>query len=473
MSLNSGERQVAPTIEGIRRDHVARYEWAASRLNADGALRIADLACGVGYGSYILASAGCRVFGMDRNVEAIAYARQHYKHKNASFRCCDIADGDDMGDLDAVVCFETIEHIKDPLPLLQSLHRAAPRLIASVPNEDVMPYGNGYAFHFRHYAPDQFEALLNEAGWRVTQWFGQAGPRSEVEPEMMGRTIIAVCERAEAYKLPAPSRPAPRMPSVKPPKAEIAAPAHVAIVGIGPSSAQYARLCSIQGGRHRFCDETWTINAFGDVLACDRVFHMDDVRIQQIRADARPESNIAAMLEWLKTHPGPVVTSQAHPDYPGLVEFPLEDVLNDCPFGYFNSTAAYAVAYAIHIGVKKITLFGCDFSYEKSHDAEKGRACVEFWLGMAVERGILISVPKNTTLLDACSTQAERFYGYDCVDIDIKRVSDRIKVEFSERSELPSADDVEHAYDHSRPTVPDHLREAPEAAAFKRAPEVK
>lgn len=255
--------------------------------------------------------------------------------------------------------------------------------------------------------------------------------------------------------------------------ADIAVPEHVAIVGLGPSSAQYVRLCSTKGGRHNFCDETWVINAFGDVLACDLVFHMDDVRIQQIRAEARPESNIAAMLEWMKTHSGPIMTSQAHPDYPGLIEFPLEEVLNDCPFGYFNSTAAYAVAYAIYIGVKKITLFGCDFSYAKSHDAEKGRACVEFWLGMAVERGILISMPKTTTLLDACNTQAERFYGYDCVDIDISRVEDRIKIGFSERVALPSAEEIEHAYDHTRPTVPDHLRDAPENIALKRAPEVK
>jgi uncharacterized membrane protein YecN with MAPEG domain len=41
------------------------------------------------------------------------------------------------------------------------------------------------------------------------------------------------------------------------------------------------------GGRHKFCDETWVINAFGDILACDRVFHMDDVRIQEIRAARR------------------------------------------------------------------------------------------------------------------------------------------------------------------------------------------
>jgi hypothetical protein len=81
------------------------------------------------------------------------------------------------------------------------------------------------------------------------------------------------------------------------------------------------------------------------VFACDRVFHMDDVRIQQVRADAVPDSNIAVMLDWMKAHPGPIYTSRPHPDYPGLVRFPLQDVLNDLGTAYFNGTAAYAAPW--------------------------------------------------------------------------------------------------------------------------------
>jgi hypothetical protein len=32
------------------------------------------------------------------------------------------------------------------------------------------------------------------------------------------------------------------------------------------------------------------------VLVCDRVFHMDDIAVQEIRAAANPDGNIAAML---------------------------------------------------------------------------------------------------------------------------------------------------------------------------------
>lgn len=253
-------------------------------------------------------------------------------------------------------------------------------------------------------------------------------------------------------------------------------PKHVSIVGLGPSSAQYVDITKRLGGRHAYCDQTWCINALGSVLACDMIFHQDDVRVQEVRANAAPESNIAAMVKWLKTHPGPIMTSRAHPGYPGLVEFPLEDVVNEFPNAYFNSTAAYAVAYAIFLGVEKVSLFGCDFTYPNAHDAEKGRACVEFWLGIAVERGIKIVVPKTTSLLDAMNTQAERFYGYDCMDLDIKRNDGRIVIGFTDKADLPSAEEIEENYCHKR--HPNALVEAaqdaaPENIAARRAPEVK
>jgi hypothetical protein len=233
---------------------------------------------------------------------------------------------------------------------------------------------------------------------------------------------------------------------------------HIAILGLGPSLDQYLELTKRAGGRHRFCDETWAINALGDVFACDLVFHMDDVRIQEIRAKAAPESNIAAMVQWLKTSTVPVVTSRKHPDYPALVEFPLEDVLNHLGHDYFNNTAAYAVAFAIHAGVAKISLFGMDYTYPNVHDAEKGRACVEFWLGQAHARGLQINLPKSTTLMDSMYPQASRLYGYDTLDIEFNVQPDGVlKLAMTERSTLPTAEQIEKLYDHSAPIAEQHL----------------
>lgn len=418
--LESGERQVSKTVAGIRRDHVARYEWAAGLID-EGSCAI-DVCCGVGYGTKMLADKGVNVIGFDRDKETIEFAKEHYSHGENGFQVVDVSKVKEFPPTNAVICFEAVEHIEDPRPMLKAFNSDV--LLVSVPNEDVFPNTN-YAFHHRHYTRPEFESLLNECGWHVAEWWGQDGPESEVERDVNGRTLIAVAAKLKK------------------------APKHVAILGLGPSLNQYLEATKRLGGRSRYCDATWCINALGDVFACDLTFHMDDIRIQEIRAKALPESNIATIVKWLKTHNGPVLTSRVHPDYPCLVEFPLEDILNVFEVAYFNSTAAYAIAYAVYIGVEQLSVFGNDFTYPNASHAEAGRGCVEYWLGIARARGIKITLPKTTSLMDACMTQEARLYGYDTLDVIFKPQQDgKLKLEFNEK-EPPSAEEIEARYDHS------------------------
>jgi hypothetical protein len=227
--------------------------------------------------------------------------------------------------------------------------------------------------------------------------------------------------------------------------------AHVAIVALGPSVTQYLEITKRLGGRKKFAEETWGVNALGDVFACDRVFHMDDVRVQEIRAAADPQGNIAPLLEWIKRSKVPVVTSRKHPDYPALEEFPLAAVINRFGQAYFNSTAAYAIAYAMFIGVKRLSVFGFDYTYPNAHHAEKGRACVEFWLGMAIARGVDVRIPRVSSLMDGCHTQSEKLYGYDTREVIIKPGKDGkpTRVRFKEKAP-PTAAQVEANYDHRK-----------------------
>ena len=66
--MRPGERQVSPTVDGIRADHVNRYKWAIDKTIG----RVTDAACGIGYGSVILAEAGIKVRAIDIDAEAIA-----------------------------------------------------------------------------------------------------------------------------------------------------------------------------------------------------------------------------------------------------------------------------------------------------------------------------------------------------------------------------------------------------------------
>jgi SAM-dependent methyltransferase len=438
MALNSGERQVAPSLDGIRADHVARYRWAASVLEPGS--KVIDVGCGIGYGARILADAGMDVIAVDLDVESIEYARAHYGHERIRFQVCDAASVEWI-EADAAVCFEMIEHVADPLQMLRRLRAKTPLLLSSVPNEEVFPWEN-YAFHHRHYTKSQFTRLLVDAGFHATRWFGQDGPESPVEAGVNGRTLVAVAVADEGAGAPTHEVSPP------PPTTGLG---HVAILGLGPSVRQFLEITKRLGGRRAFCDEVWGINALGDVFACDRIFHMDDVRIQEIRAAAKPQSNIARMLEWLRREDIPsVVTSRAHPDYPRLQEFPLAAVIEEFPLAYFNSTAAYAVAYALHMKATKISLWGMDFTYPDAHDAEKGRACVEFWLGIAAQRGVEIAMPKTTSLMDALEPQERRFYGYDTLHLDIQRTDTGVEITRTEREKLPTAEEIEENYSHKK-----------------------
>lgn len=447
--MRPGERQVAPDASGIRRDHLARYEFVVHCLAKP--QRVIDLACGVGYGSNLLAKAGHAVLGIDKDADVIAYAEEHYAHARVRFQTGDADQSLTLSESDIAVCFETIEHIADPLPLLKTLNQSTKTLYASVPNELQFPW-NHHAYHYRHYGKQEFSTLLRNAGWVVTEWHGQQGPESEVHPNVEGRTLIAVCKRAAEST--AKQHEAARVPVASPADADH--PDHVVILGLGPTLDQYVDLVKRLGGRHKLANEVWGINALGDLIHCDRVFHMDDVLVQEMRAAANPSSNIKVMLEWMKRYQGRIYTSMVDSDgrartaYPALLEFPLAEVINSTGSAYFNSTAAYAVAFAIHLGVKKISLFGCDFTYAKSHDAEKGRACVEFWLGIASERGIEICIADRSSLMDMCEPDAMKMYGYDAVHVHLaEQAEGPVRALFTPR-ELPTAAEIELRYDHSR-----------------------
>lgn len=221
----------------------------------------------------------------------------------------------------------------------------------------------------------------------------------------------------------------------------------VAIVAMGASKRTYIDLCSVRGDRRRVADETWAINSMGAVIDHDLLFHMDDCRVQEARAARDPEGNVAGMLGWLRDHPQ-FFTSRAYPEYPGAIEYPLERVVNALGTTYFNNTVAYAVAYAIFAGWEKISLYGADFHYDHASKSESGRGCVEFLLGIAAARGIQIEVAADSTLLDANVDPHWRPYGYDAYDVAFRSDAAGVKVELTEREELPTPEDIERRYKH-------------------------
>ena len=110
---------------------------------------------------------------------------------------------------------------------------------------------------------------------------------------------------------------------------------------------------------------------------------------------------------------------------PGLVEYPIDEVLGACGCHYLNNTVSYAVAFAVWNKVEKIKLFGVDFSYKGNlHFAESGRASVEFWLSKAMNQGIQVEVAHTSYLLDTAVPTHEKLYGYHRLDDPLVVITD-------------------------------------------------
>ena len=157
----TGERTLpdVPDENYWYRRHLAVYEWIGSRV---GGLTVADLACGEGYGSDLLARTAREVVGVDANPEAHEHARLRYVRPNLRFER-DLVESFE-GPCDAVVFLQTIEHIDDPAALLRGFARAAPLVYVSTPNRlTLAPPGarkSDNPWHLREYTLAEYRELL-------------------------------------------------------------------------------------------------------------------------------------------------------------------------------------------------------------------------------------------------------------------------------------------------------------------------
>lgn len=164
----TGERTLpdVPEENYWYRRHLAVYEWIAERCRG---LRVADLACGEGYGSAVLARTAGHVIGVDANPEAHEHARLRYRRPNLEFRRGLVEEFDTP--VDAIVFLQTIEHMQDPGRVLAGFSRAAPASYVSTPNRltlagpDAAKSENPW--HLREYDAGEYRALLEPHFSRV------------------------------------------------------------------------------------------------------------------------------------------------------------------------------------------------------------------------------------------------------------------------------------------------------------------
>jgi 2-polyprenyl-3-methyl-5-hydroxy-6-metoxy-1,4-benzoquinol methylase len=143
--------------------HLAVYEWIGARVIGE---RVVDMACGEGYGSEVLCRSASSVAGVEANPEAYEHARLRYQRQNLRFERSMVEIFGEPGAYDAVVFLQTIEHVPDPLAVLEHFRDLlAPRGVAYVSTPNVLtlaPPGRAKSdnpWHLREYRAEQFASL--------------------------------------------------------------------------------------------------------------------------------------------------------------------------------------------------------------------------------------------------------------------------------------------------------------------------
>ncbi|BBF42918.1 glycosyl transferase, family 2:glycosyl transferase, group 1 [Lachnospiraceae bacterium KM106-2] len=130
----------------IIRRGLERYMYARQYVYGD----VLDIACGVGYGSYLISKNPDvqSVRGYDRAEKAINQAKANFASDKVDFVLGDPTSVD--AKFDVLLCLETIEHLPDPTVLKELVDRCKiNEVILSFPNKKTTHYNKYHLWDIR------------------------------------------------------------------------------------------------------------------------------------------------------------------------------------------------------------------------------------------------------------------------------------------------------------------------------------
>jgi len=203
-ALGSGERQDATQLENIRLDHRKRYEFANKYITKKDVI-VTDGACGVGYGSYILAQNSniSKIQAIDISTYALEHGKKYFYNDKIQYIQLDLENDDlTMQKADYYVSFETIEHLPTPEKYIEKIAynlKDDGIFIGSTPNETIMPYiKQNFLYHTRHFTVEDLREILMRYGFKHIEFFQQKREEpSDVVDIDDGQYIIFVAKKTK------------------------------------------------------------------------------------------------------------------------------------------------------------------------------------------------------------------------------------------------------------------------------------
>ena len=156
-------------------EHFVRYASLAPIVEGR---RVLDIACGEGYGSWLLKKWGASsVVGVDISAEAVATAKQYFSSDGIQYLvadACHISEKLPVAGFDLIASFETIEHVCDTELFLIGLRTlAAPgaQIFVSCPNDHVScSPDQSNPYHLRKYTFEEFKNCCESVLGTASQW---------------------------------------------------------------------------------------------------------------------------------------------------------------------------------------------------------------------------------------------------------------------------------------------------------------
>ena len=190
-SLNKNEDTGSKTLKF----HLERYQFTSKNLKPG---LLLDIACGVGYGSFLLVNdVGDniqKITSVDISNEAIEYARIRYANPKIEFICADATTFCAQDKFDTIISLETIEHVPNPenfVAHLKTLLKEDGIFIASVP---VTPSVDANPHHLTDFTKKSFRKIFLNSG------FEEVCSHSQVQPFSLFKVITKQEKRMQQMR---------------------------------------------------------------------------------------------------------------------------------------------------------------------------------------------------------------------------------------------------------------------------------
>jgi 2-polyprenyl-3-methyl-5-hydroxy-6-metoxy-1,4-benzoquinol methylase len=204
----TGERvipELMKPMNGLLLEHLARYSFSIPYVKG----QVLDIACGSGYGTFMIAKA-CKkvtdqIIGVDVDKKTIEYANKTYNHPLIRYQIEDAISPfllEQLGDFDTILSFETIEHVTNDRQFMDNVFKMLKpggTLVLSTPFGQGRGKPCGSPFHVHQYTRQEFIELFD--AFSEVELYFQRGVAIELGKKVKGRSHVQPPRANQKYPL--------------------------------------------------------------------------------------------------------------------------------------------------------------------------------------------------------------------------------------------------------------------------------